>query len=74
MPAAAVKQNPQALSGFIGRKVFVGGLESLILNIPGSTWEVCWILPNLKMLGAIGTHGVGVKSVDIVRNTKSEGR
>jgi len=33
-----------------------------------------WKLPNSKMLGAIGTHGVGVKSVDIVRNTKSEGR
>ena len=74
MPAAAVIQNPQALSGFIGRKVFVGGMESLTLNILGLTREVCWILPNLKMLGAIGTHGVGVKSVDIVRNTKSEGR
>ncbi len=74
MPAAAVKQNPQALSGFIGRKVFVGGLLSLILNLSGLTWEMCWILLNLKMLGAIGTHGVGVKSVDIVRNIKSEGR
>ena len=73
MPAAAVIQNPQALSGFIGRKVFVGCLESLTLNILGLTREMCWILPNWKMLGAIGTHGVGVKSVDIVRNTKGEG-
>ena len=74
MPAAAVIQNPQALSGFIGRKVFVGGLESLVLNTWGSTLGMYQKLPNLKMLGAIGTHGVGVKSVDIVRNTKSEGR
>ena len=74
MPAAAVIQNPQALSGFIGRKVFVGGLESPVLNSSGSTRGLNWILSDLKMLGAIGTHGVGVKSVDIVRNTKSEGR
>lgn len=74
MPAAAVIQNPQALSGFIGRKVFVGCMESLVLNTSGSTRGVNRKLPNLKMLGAIGTHGVGVKSVDIVRNTKSEGR
>ena len=31
------------------------------------------ILPDLKDFGAVGTHGVGVKSVDIVRNTKGEG-
>ena len=74
MPAAAVIQNPQALSGFIGRKVFVGGLDSPVLNTSGSTRGLNWILPNLKMLGAIRTHGVGVKSVDIVRNTKSEGK
>jgi len=30
-------------------------------------------LPDLRALEASGTHGVGVKSVDIVRNTKSEG-
>jgi hypothetical protein len=74
VPAAAVIQNPQALSGFIGRKVFVGGMESLVLNSSGLTRGLNRKLPNLKMLGAIGTHGVGVKSVDIVRNTKSEGR
>jgi hypothetical protein len=74
VPAAAVIQNPQALSGFIGRKVFVGGLESLALNTSGLTRGMNRKLPDLKMLGAIGTHGVGVKSVDIVRNTKSEGR
>ena len=32
MPAAAVIQRPQALSGFIGRKAFVGGFDSPVLN------------------------------------------
>ena len=38
MPAAAVKQSPQALSEFIGRKASVAGLESLLLNTKGSTF------------------------------------
>ena len=33
MPAAAVIQGVQALSGIIGRKEFVGCLKSLMLNI-----------------------------------------
>ncbi len=32
------------------------------------------ILQELKDLGAFGTVGVGVKSVEIDRNTKGEGR
>ena len=32
------------------------------------------ILPYLKDFGVFGTLGVGVKSVDIERNTKGEGR
>jgi hypothetical protein len=32
------------------------------------------ILQELKYFGAFGTVGVGVKSVDIDRNTKGEGR
>ena len=32
VPAAAVRRRMQALSGFIGRKEFVGGLLSLVLN------------------------------------------
>ena len=32
VPAAAVRRRMQALSGFIGRKEFVGGLLSLMLN------------------------------------------
>ena len=73
MPAAAVKQNPQALPEFIGRKVSVAGLESLGLNTKSSTFGMFKKLPNLRALGVDGTLGGGVKSVDIKRNTKSEG-
>jgi hypothetical protein len=33
VPAAAVRRRMQALSGIIGRKEFVGGLLSLVLNL-----------------------------------------
>ncbi len=35
VPAAAVRRRVQALSGFIGRKEFVGGLLGLVLK-PGA--------------------------------------
>ena len=35
VPAAAVIRRVQALSGIIGRKAFVGGIASLVLN-PGA--------------------------------------
>ena len=73
MPAAAVIQSPQALSGFIGRKASVAGLESLLLNIKGSTFGMQRKLLDSRMLGADGTLSGGVESVDIKRNTKSEG-
>ena len=73
MPAAAVIQNPRALSGFIGRKGSVAGFVSLWLNTRSSTFGMPGKLQDLRVLGADGTHGGGVKSVDIVRNTKSEG-
>ena len=73
MPAAAVIQSPQALSGFIGRKVSVGGLSSFLLKLQSLTLEMRKILTDLRALEAGGTVGVGVKSVDIDRNTESEG-
>ena len=73
MPAAAVRRSPQALSGFIGRKASVGGFVSLLLKIQGLTLEMRQILRDLRALEGSGTLGVGVKSVDIERNTKSEG-
>ncbi len=72
MPAAAVRQNPRALSGFIGRKESVGGQESLGLNTQSLTLGTLKILLDLRVLEVGGTVGVGVKSVDIDRNTESE--
>ena len=73
MPAGAVRQNPRALPGIIGRKGSVGGKISLWLKLIGSTFEISKILFYLRALEADGTDGVGVKSVDIVGNTKGEG-
>ena len=73
MPAVAVKQSPQALSGFIGRKASADGLASLWLKPKSSTFGMPRKLPDLRVLGADRTLGGGVKSVDIKRNTKSEG-
>ena len=73
MPAAAVKQNPQALPGFIGRKGSVAGLVSLWLNPKSSTFGMLEKLLDLRTSWADRTLGGGVKSVDIERNTKSEG-
>ena len=73
MPAVAVKQSPQALSGFIGRKECVAGQESLWLNTKSSTFGMPEKLPDWRVLGVDGTLGGGVKSVDIEGNTKSEG-
>ena len=39
----------------------------------GSTWEVHWILEDLNTGEGSGIPGVGVKSVDIRRNTGGEG-
>lgn len=73
MPAAAVKRVPQALSGFIGRKGCVGGYVSLVLKIPAQPEKWTGNGITLRMREVCGTHGVGVKSVDIMGNTKGEG-
>ena len=73
MPAAAVIQRPKALSGFTGRKVSVGGLLSSSLKLWGLTPEMRGKLTNWREVEAGGTHGVAVKCVYIVGNTKSEG-
>ena len=74
MPAAAVIQRVQALSGFIGRKAFRRRFGKLHFKDQSLTLERGVILPELKGLGVTGTLGVGVKSVDIERNTKGEGK
>ena len=74
MPAAAVIQRVQALSGFIGRKAFRRRLGKLSFKDHGSTGGREVILLDLKYGGASGTDGVVVKYVDIIRNSKGEGR
>ena len=74
MPAVAVIRRVQALSGFIGRKAFRRRFCKLHFKYQSSTLGRGVILRELKYFGAFGTVGVGVKSVDIDRNTKGEGR
>ena len=74
MPAAAVIQRVQALSGFIGRKAFRRFLDKLFFKDHGSTGERGVILSELVIDGASGTDGVVVKYVDITRNSEGEGR
>ena len=73
VPAPAVIRRPRALSGFIGRKERVGGFARPSLKAHGLTVEMEGIRQNWRRLEVHRTHGVGVKSVDIVRNTKGEG-
>ena len=73
MPAAAVIRRVQALFGIIGRKARVGGLLKSDVKAPGSTREVHWKLGDLNTGEGSGIPGVGVKSVDIRRNTGGEG-
>ena len=74
MPAAAVIQGVQALSGFIGRKAFRRRFRKLHFKDQSLTLARGVILRELKYFGVFGTVGVGVKSVDIEKNTKGEGR
>ena len=74
MPAAAVIRVLQALSGIIGRKGCVGGFVSLVLNLLAQPVG-CMGNGKAKRTGEVsGTHGVAVKCVDIMGNTKSEGK
>ena len=73
MPAAAVIRRVQTLSGIIGRKEFVGGFVSWVLNLqaqPGNRTQNCIAS---RFAGADGIHGVAVECVDIMKNTNGEG-
>ena len=74
MPAAAVIRVLQALSGIIGRKGCVGGYVSLSSNLSAQprVREGNGMTKRLEEVS--GTHGVAVKCVDIMGNTKSEGK
>ena len=74
MPAAAVIRVLQALSEIIGRKGCVGGCISLALNVPAQPVRCVGNGTTKRTEEVSGTHGVAVKCVDIMGNTKSEGK
>jgi hypothetical protein len=73
VPAAAVIRRGQALSGFIGRKARAGGRQQWRVESPRSTGRGRARRGGLGQAEARGTGGVGVKSVETVRNTSGEG-
>ena len=74
MPAAAVKRRTQALSGITGRKELRRWFVKWNVKACGSTIQLRSKLVNLSMRGVDGISSVGVKSVDIRRNTNGVGR
>ena len=74
MPAAAVIRRIQALSGITGRKELRRWQAKSPFKYPGSTWKQAGKLASLSIVEVTGIPSVGVKSVDIRRNTDGVGR
>ena len=74
MPAAAVIRRVQALSGVTGRKELRRRLVKRIVKFGGSTINPLFELTNSRVVEVTGISCVGVKSVDIRRNTNGVGR
>ncbi len=74
MPAAAVIRRTQALSGVTGRKELRRRLIKRVVKSGGSTINPLLELIGLRMVEVVGISCVGVKSVDIRRNTNGVGR
>ena len=74
MPAAAVIRRTQALSGVTGRKELRRRFVKRIVKSHGSTMNTLFELTNSRMVEVAGISSVGVKSVDIRRNTDGVGR
>ena len=73
MPAAAVIRRVQALSGITGRKELRRWQSKRTVKAYGSTAYPLFELPSLSMGEVDGISSVGVKSVDIRRNTDGVG-
>ena len=73
MPAAAVIRGTQALSGITGRKELRRWQSKSRFKADGSTVGYIGKLLSLRMREVIGISSVGVKSVDIRRNTDGVG-
>ena len=74
MPAAAVIRRTQALSGVTGRKELRRRSFKRVVKSGGSTISPLLELGDLRMVEVAGISCVGVKSVDIRRNTNGVGR
>ena len=74
MPAAAVIRKIRALSGITGRKELRRWHSKRAVKGPGSTGDTLFELLSLSMREVDGISSVGVKSVDIRRNTDGVGR
>ena len=74
MPAAAVIRRTQALSGVTGRKELRRRSFKRVVKSGGSTINTLLELGDLRMVEVVGISCVGVKSVDIRRNTNGVGR
>ena len=74
MPEASVIRRWRALSGFTGRKAFRRRFDKFLVKSSGLTGELLEKLSDLTFGGKTGIHGGAVKCVDIVKNTKGEGR
>ena len=73
MPAAAVIRRTQALSGITGRKELRRWFVKWSVKACGSTIQLRSKLTNLSAREVDGIPSVGVKSVDIGRNTDGVG-
>jgi hypothetical protein len=73
VPAAAVIRRIQALSGITGRKELRRWHSKRIVKSCGSTIHPLFELLSLSMREVDGISSVGVKSVDIRRNTDGVG-
>ena len=74
MPAAAVIRRTQALSGITGRKELRRWQSKQCVKSCGSTIHTYSELLSLRTREVDGILSVGVKSVDIRRNTNGVGR
>jgi hypothetical protein len=74
VPAAAVIRRTQALSGLTGRKELRRRSVKRIVKSCGSTIRLLFELADSRMEEISGIPSVGVKSVDIGRNTNGVGR
>ena len=74
MPAAAVIRRIQALSGITGRKELRRWQSKSVVKAYGSTIYTLLKLLSLRTREVAGIPSVGVKSVDIGRNTDGVGR